>query len=202
MSDRIGSFVGFHLAVYRPIKKMYYILTWCTERSRWGPGQIIADDLSKHQSLLHTTAVTASLHLLTGSHITVWAIGTYLYNPNLVIPIIGIRGPVPQGWKENGVRVTEERIRNVEQLLWTPPLPPPPPTPKVQGQLPKRIATLVAEDASRKNDVCAITMEPISLATAGVTSCYHVFDAEAITTWLADNSQCPQCREPCSVTLV
>jgi hypothetical protein len=194
MSDRIGSFVGFNLAIYRPIKKTYYILTWCTARSRWGPGQIVAEGLSKHQSLLHTTAFTASLNLLTGSLVTVWATGTYLYNPNLVIPIIGIRGAVPQGWKENGVCVTEERIRNVEQRLWTPPVAPPS---KVQGQIPKRIAQIIAAATS---DPCPITMDAIT--AAGVTSCYHVFDAEAITTWLASNPQCPQCREPCSVTLV
>jgi hypothetical protein len=69
--------------------------------------------------------------------------------------------------------------------------------------IPKRIAWLIAEDASKSNESCPILAEPISPLTSAVTSCFHVFDCEAINEWFVRNpvnTQCPVCREVCLFT--
>lgn len=67
-------------------------------------------------------------------------------------------------------------------------------------KLPIRIAWLIAEDASKKGDSCPITMELLSPITASVTSCYHVFDTEAINHWLTEHKTCPVCKQACSIS--
>lgn len=67
-------------------------------------------------------------------------------------------------------------------------------------KLPIRIAWLVAEDACKKGDTCPITMELLSPITASVTSCYHVFDTEAIDHWLTEHKTCPVCKQQCSIS--
>jgi len=42
------------------------------------------------------------------------------------------------------------------------------------------------------SDLCPITYAPIS--TAGVTSCGHVFERDAILSWLSTRNTCPVCR--------
>jgi len=62
--------------------------------------------------------------------------------------------------------------------------------------LPKFVADALIRDAVAADAICPITMEPITSATAAVTSCFHVFDANAIAIWLADNHTCPTCKTP------
>ena len=50
----------------------------------------------------------------------------------------------------------------------------------------------------KKGDTCPITMELLSPITASVTSCYHVFDTEAIDHWLTEHKTCPVCKQACS----
>jgi len=59
---------------------------------------------------------------------------------------------------------------------------PPPP-------LPKHVAAMVID----------ITMETLTKDTATVTSCGHVFQTQAICTWLAARSTCPECRQVASI---
>lgn len=66
--------------------------------------------------------------------------------------------------------------------------------------IPPRIAKLIAEDASMREEMCPITMETINPQTAKVTSCYHVFDGQAIDEWLSTKSTCPVCKQDCTVT--
>ena len=201
--EQIHIFTGPYLAIWRSIKKTYYGLTWDSDRQKWKSWEPTGvQNLSRQRSLRHGSLSRTSLNLSNGTALIITANGEFLYNEHHKIPIVKIEtGTIPQPWKNDqfgGTLIDRIIDRNVS--LWSVRLP----QPQIQQQpeqLPKRIAMLVAEDASRKNDVCAITMEPISPATAGVTSCYHVFDAGAITTWLATNAQCPQCRAACSVTL-
>jgi hypothetical protein len=117
---------------------------------------------------------------------------------------------IPSTWKNHNfgnLVVAEPVVQAVR--LWDNPPPAPVPaaapvpsagTPSVVG-LPKRIAWLVAEDAAKKDEKCPITMEPISPITASVTSCFHTFESEAITSWLTNHTTCPQCRTPCVATV-
>ena len=72
----------------------------------------------------------------------------------------------------------------------------PKPLPPV-APLPKFVADLLIADAIAKSSVCPITMEPITAQTAATTSCFHVFDANAIAIWLTNESKCPTCKSPC-----
>jgi hypothetical protein len=70
------------------------------------------------------------------------------------------------------------------------------PKPKPQ----KRIADVMIADAVSKGVCCPITMNPLTLESATcVAPCYHIFEKEAITTWLTTKITCPECREICSI---
>lgn len=64
---------------------------------------------------------------------------------------------------------------------------------------PKHLAEMVLKKAEADAATCPITMEPIKVAEAAVTSCGHVFQAGAIREWLTTHATCPECRQPCSV---
>jgi hypothetical protein len=66
--------------------------------------------------------------------------------------------------------------------------------------LPPHIVKIVLADAIRKNEVCPITSDNITETNATVTSCGHVFTADAITEWLSlpsSRGQCPVCKQMC-----
>jgi hypothetical protein len=59
----------------------------------------------------------------------------------------------------------------------------------------KRIPVQMVQDQDPvifESDLCPITCAPIS--TAGVTSCGHVFERDAILSWLSTRNTCPVCR--------
>jgi hypothetical protein len=68
--------------------------------------------------------------------------------------------------------------------------PPPQPLP-----LPKHVAALVIDKAVSEGAQCPITMETLTKETAAVTSCGHVFQTEALRTWLTARGTCPECRQ-------
>lgn len=72
------------------------------------------------------------------------------------------------------------------------------PSPKPQP-FPKHLVAQILTKAETDNQLCSITMEPISAATATITSCGHIFQKAAITHWLTDHTTCPECRQPCSL---
>jgi SUMO ligase MMS21 Smc5/6 complex component len=67
-------------------------------------------------------------------------------------------------------------------------------------KIPQRIAWIIAEAA--KEELCPISTNPISPITASVTTCFHVFETEAINEWIARNpvTPCPVCRKVCMAT--
>jgi hypothetical protein len=65
--------------------------------------------------------------------------------------------------------------------------------------IPTFIVNLLIEDAIAKKQDCSITMEPLTKETSAVTSCYHIFDRDAIAIWLATNKTCPVCKQECIV---
>jgi hypothetical protein len=71
---------------------------------------------------------------------------------------------------------------------------------KTSFKVQKRIADLVIKDAIQQKLSCSITMTPFTPETATcVAPCYHIFDKDAITTWLETKDTCPECRERCSL---
>jgi hypothetical protein len=69
----------------------------------------------------------------------------------------------------------------------------------VPAPLPKFVADALIRDAVAAAATCPITMEPIAAATAAVTSCFHVFDANAIAIWMVDHQTCPTCKTRAAV---
>jgi hypothetical protein len=80
-------------------------------------------------------------------------------------------------------------------------LPPPepsasPPLPAVRpAPLPTHVAALLIADAVATGATCPITLNPITTDTAATTPCGHVFDSEALTTWIdTGHMTCPECN--------
>ena len=69
-------------------------------------------------------------------------------------------------------------------------------------KIPSRIARLIAQDAEVAGEVCPITMDTITATNCSVTSCFHVFDRDAIAQWMVNNTACPVCKQACSVAIV
>jgi hypothetical protein len=62
-------------------------------------------------------------------------------------------------------------------------------------KIPPFVMELLVKNAMEKNEVCSITLQPFSdLSKLGITSCFHLFDYEAIQTWQEEKDSCPTCR--------
>lgn len=67
--------------------------------------------------------------------------------------------------------------------------------PRPPTQLPQFVMELLVKNAVEKNEGCPITLQPFSsLSKVGITSCFHVFEYEAIQTWQEEKDTCPTCR--------
>lgn len=211
---RIYNFTGNLIAFHRPRKNTYYLMSWSTQQRYWS-GATIQPNVSPvkmHGSGLHRFASYVTIRLQNSSYVEIRSIGNYLRIGECDVPIVmRVAGPyIPMSMVNNdftGVTRGEPYLHDVE--LWTVP-----PTPTAAEEaiaaaalraepikpLPKRIAWMVAEDAGKNGDTCAITMEPINPITAAATTCFHCFDHEAIQTWMQNHTTCPQCREHCAIT--
>ena len=194
----IHTFLGIRIAFYRPRKQTYYLLEWHPVNRIWGRSRITGSPtIVRHKTELHTNS-SVRIPLFNGWSMTINSNCEYLLIDHEVVPIVQrVSGAAMPLIKNDfgGVVQNENYIRNVE--LWT--LEHDDPVISVKP-LPKRIAWIIADDASKNNEKCPITMEPISPITAAVSTCFHCFDDDAIRTWLNNNDTCPQCREKCAVT--
>jgi hypothetical protein len=68
--------------------------------------------------------------------------------------------------------------------------------------IPEFVATLLVQKAQQENQTCPITMEELKVGDVGVTSCFHVFQRDALATWVSQHTSCPVCKQTCSVTHV
>jgi len=211
---RIYNFTGNLIAFHRPRKDTYYLMSWSTQQRYWTTANVRTNvgPIKKHGSGLHRVASYVTIRLQNNSQVEIRCIGNYLRIGECDVPIVmRVSGPyIPASMVNNdfgGVTDGDPHLRDVE--LWT--TPPPEevvaaaaaaaaPVATSVKPLPKRIAWLIAEDAGKNEDKCAITMEPISPITAGVTTCFHCFDYESIQTWMGNHTTCPQCRERCAIT--
>lgn len=68
--------------------------------------------------------------------------------------------------------------------------------------IPKHALRLLLLGALIEGEECPITGSAIDATNGGVTSCFHLFERDAIATWLAmpnSNKKCPVCTQPCEV---
>jgi hypothetical protein len=210
---RIHNFIGNFIAFHRPRKNTYCLIHWAADLNCWTIANIQpnAGIIKIYKSGLHGTTSFVRICLHNNLYVEIKSIGKYLRIGELDVPIVArVSGSsIPMRIVNNdfgGVIRGEPYLRDVE--LWT--LPPAVETAAARDTpahlayiikpLPKRVAWILAEDAQKNEDTCAITMDQINPISAAVTTCFHCFDHESIQTWMESNTTCPQCREPCKVT--
>lgn len=221
MTERIHNFIGNIIAFHRPIKRTYYFLSWNTTAREWGAYDRDHEVFSLHKSTAHTLHGAVDLNIRLGrgrNRISIVSDKCFLKSGNIYIPIlkkVGNALPGIQKLKEY-TAVHDPATYTMDTRLWTV-IPPVAPAPALQEQppapalsqlnngIPQRIAWLIAEDACKRNDMCPITQEEISPLTSSVTTCFHVFNTEAIASWAARQKDailpCPVCRAPCKTTM-
>ncbi len=214
---QIYNFTGNLIAFHRPRKNTYYLMSWSAQQHLWTVANIPpnASPVTMHGSGLYRFSSYVTIRLQNSSNIEIRSNGNYLRIGELNVPIVmRVAGPpIPMSIVNNdfgGITRGEPYLRDV--VLWT--TPPVPTQAEVAAAaaaaaaavvtpikpLPKRVAWIIAEDAGKNGDKCAITMEPITPVTAAVTTCFHSFDHESIQTWMQNHTTCPQCRERCAIT--
>jgi hypothetical protein len=208
---RIRTFTGPYVCFFRRNKKTYYVLQWDNNVRKWLRSNPPLPDLTLHRSNV-TRDGEVSINVATygaaaAKLIPVTADGFYLKSGDICIPIVKARNSLSQAFMMTEYTALDTPFTQTDYALWTLALtveiPGPPPLAITQEKIPKRIAWLVAEDASKAGEICPISTNDISPITASVTTCFHVFETEAINEWAARhpiNTPCPVCRKPCEIT--
>lgn len=220
MADLIDHFITSHVAFFRPIKRTYVVLRWHTAVRKWLKFSGDLPNLTLHRSLV-TDNGTVHINIATRPNgtpqlIEVRSRGYYLQSGDIRITLLEKNGALSPPFNTDDYTLADPTATATltEEELWVT-QPPPlavPALPVVHAviainvplkPIPKRIAWLIAEDASKSNESCPILAEPISPITSAVTTCYHVFDYEAINEWFVRNpvnTRCPVCRDLCLFT--
>jgi hypothetical protein len=218
-TDAIFHFRTSHVAFFRPIKRSYIILSWHANSGKWIRFTGDLPNLSINRSLVTDNgAVRIKIAIRpnrAANLIDIRSRGYYLQSGETRIVLLEKDGSLPQPFSTVEYNLANPALvaNLTEEILWStqpPPLdiPPPSPAPAPVSMvplkaIPKRIAWLIAEEASKAEESCPILSEPISPVTSAVTTCFHVFDYDAINEWFARNpinTKCPVCRDPCLFT--
>jgi hypothetical protein len=67
--------------------------------------------------------------------------------------------------------------------------------------IPQHIVRALLRDAVMHEEICPITNAQIDVSNGAVTSCFHLFDRDAIAQWLSmpgSRDKCPVCNCPCN----
>lgn len=209
---QIRSFTGPYVCFFRRNKKTYYVLEWNANSRKWIRSQPELPNLTLHRSnVTRDGEVRINIATYSGGPaklIPVTADGFYIKSGDRCIPILKARNSLPQAFMMTEYTALDTPFTQTDLVLWSVATPvyatEPPPLAILQEKLPKRIAWIVAEDASKNNESCPISTNVISPITASVTTCFHVFETEAINEWVQRhpiNTPCPVCRKPCEVTV-
>lgn len=197
----INLFCSDLIAVYRPNKSTYSILTYRVNKwKRFNINNGLVPSIVKYRQQIPPAPVKISVDS-SGLFVHCTGTGEYLIYDNTVVPIIKKMPQsvkkFPQSYYSGEITVNTNGERENDVPLWTlfpvEPLVLPPPSIEIP-KLPKHIAWIIAEDACKNKQDCSITLNPISPTTASVTNCFHVFETEAIQMALIVNARCPVCR--------
>jgi hypothetical protein len=81
-------------------------------------------------------------------------------------------------------------------------LPPPEGPPKYPiDTIPQHIIRALLRDAVMQEEICPITNMELDVSNGAVTSCFHLFNRDAICKWLSmpgSRDKCPVCNCPCN----
>jgi hypothetical protein len=211
---RIHTFVGQYICFFRRNKKTYYALKWDNTSRKWLRSNPLLPDLTLHRSNVsregNVTISVATYANGAAKIIPITADGFYIKSGDIRIPILKARNSLGQAFMMREYTALDTPFTQTDERLWSIQVVPPPieipvpPLAVLQEKIPKRIAWLIAEDASKTGETCPISTNTISPITASVTTCYHVFETDAINEWVQRNpvnTPCPVCRKPCEVTV-
>lgn len=219
MPHRIHNFTGNLIAFHRPIKRTYIFLKWYETTRKWHRCEQEHPQISLHKSTAHDDTGEVNINIQMGRstrNIPITADRCFLKSGTVYIPIVKKHGGALQGiqgLKEYTVTLPHDAATyEMNVNLWMRRLPQHdvqaqilPIVPVAPEPMPQRIAWLIAEDASKRNEVCPITQDEISPITSCVTTCFHVFNTEAFQRWAqqrpAQVTPCPICRKGCSMTV-
>lgn len=216
MPGQIQNFNDTLIAFYRPRKRTYFFLQWNETFRKWvkytGEQRAFTLHVSSNQEAGSCT-ITCKIGRRQ-QNIRIYCNGFFLKDETSIVALAdnATTGTIPNsliGTEFTATAPANNDEYRIPQLLWrvAPPQPAPPRTPQRQQivvkrkePIPRRIAWLIAEDAQKQGDSCAITMEDISPLTAAVTTCFHVFNADALAEWVARHRletiiPCPVCRK-------
>ena len=71
--------------------------------------------------------------------------------------------------------------------------------------IPQHAVRGLLRDSAMQEEICSITGEEIDISNGAVTSCFHLFEKNAIATWLAmpnSRDKCPVCNAKCNIFMV
>jgi hypothetical protein len=222
----INRFTHIYLAIRKPRKNTLYFIKWSVEGASWTPYTPVTDEHGIQMYRNDYSLAHVGLNLNTDRQfrwnqptstrilVNFEAVGKYVKwtrnTSTFTAPVLEVRkipnavNAVPAKFKFPEYEFNNATNPFVNTNLWIlREAGPPPlaiPTPQRQRRIhtiPKRIAQVILEDAVNKGEVCPITMDDISIDTSKVTSCFHIFDGDAITTWLSRKAECPVCKETC-----
>lgn len=75
-------------------------------------------------------------------------------------------------------------------------------TPPPAAPIPKFVADALIRDAVGRAATCPITMDPLVAETTAVTTCFHLFERDAIAVWLVQSGDCcAVCKQRTAVTV-
>jgi hypothetical protein len=107
--------------------------------------------------------------------------------------------PAALEWTRNYKTINKTMHFSIERIAR--PIPYSPVKPKLTiSSIPTFVVNTLLEAAIQEKRECSITMEPITKETAAVTSCYHIFNRDAIAIWLASTTSCPVCKQDCTLS--
>ena len=76
----------------------------------------------------------------------------------------------------------------------------PPPLQPIIDIIPQHAIKLILLGALIEGEICPITTNDITLENGAVTTCFHLFDKDAINRWLntpGSRRECPVCKDSC-----
>lgn len=219
MPDQIQTFNESLIAFYRPRKRTYFFLEWNNDMRRWRKYTGDQRPFTLHVSSTQAPgSCTISCTVARREQrVQIRCNGFFLKSGTTIVPLVEqvTLPPSLVGTEFTATAPENNDEYRIPQTLWrvVPPQPVQPPrTPqrtqivvKRKEPIPRRIAWLIAEDAQKQGESCAITMEDITPITAAVTTCFHVFNADALAEWVARHRletiiPCPVCRKNFAMT--
>lgn len=194
-----------YIAIYRPNKKTYTILGWVPDGRYWKRHVPTPESIQlttiRVQNIPETLANINYIPFNNDLHrrVICTATGEYLAYETYSIAILRKRASSPASFPPhifiNEFPCTARSDPPVTiPPLWTLRVEPVLPRQEIIP-LPMRVAWILAEYASRQGETCSITLDEISPVTASVTTCFHVFDTNALDRWFQTNTSCPICKQ-------